>query len=255
MKTAWLFLSLLVLTAALPASGNAAGIHLSAAASLTDALQALQTAYEQRHPGAKILTNFGSSGTLAKQIVQGAPADIFISANGEWMDYLVKEGRISGGSLRLFAGNSLVFAGEPGNGAAGFAELAALSRIAVGSPRSVPAGRYAEQAMRAAGIYEELLAANKLVMAKDVRQALLYADRGEVDGAFVYATDARLAERARVLFTVPAALHDPIAYPAGLTVAGGKNEAVRSFFAFLTGPEAGAVLKSFGFTLPPAAEQ
>ncbi|MEW6220715.1 MAG: molybdate ABC transporter substrate-binding protein [Thermodesulfobacteriota bacterium] len=235
-----------------PARAAAAEIHLSAAASLSDAVKALAAAFRHGQPQVVIRPNFGSSGALAEQIVQGAPADLFISANRQWMDHLVREGRIEGGSVRVIAANTLVFAGRPGVGVASLAALPQLSRIALGSPRSVPAGQYAEQAMRAVSVYEKMLSANQLVMARDVRQALLYADRGEVDGAFIYKSDALLAGRAVILFTVPAALHERIDCPAGLTPEGSHNEAARSLLDFLATPAALAILERFGFVAPAA---
>ena len=109
----------------------------------------------------------------------------------------------------------------------------------------------AAQAMRAAGVYDKLAEAKKLVMAKDVRQALLYADRGEVDGAFVYRTDALLAQHAVILYAVPADLHDPIIYPVGLTVSGEQNSEARAYYDFLASPAALKILEKYGFT-PPA---
>lgn len=234
----------------LPAVSRAAEIRLSVAASMIDAIKELAAAYTGENPGVTLLPNFGSSGSLAKQIAQGAPADLFISANTKWMDYLVTGGMVDRRTVRFFAANSLVFVGSPQAGIASLEALPSLSRIAIGSPKSVPAGQYAEQAMRSASVYEKLLASNKLVMAKDVRQALLYADRGEVDGAFVYKTDALLTVRAAILFTVPPDQHDPIDYPVGLTPQGESNGAAKSFYDFLTAPPALQILGKFGFSAP-----
>lgn len=228
-------------------TAQAGDIHLSAAASLKNALGDIIAEFAKARPQAVVLTNFGASGALAKQVVQGAPADLFISADDRWVDYLLAEGKGVAESRRVFAANGLVFAGPQGTAATSLTELSGLQRIAIGSPASVPAGRYAEQAMQAAGVYEELARAKKLVMAQDVRQALLYADRGEVDGAFVYATDALLAGRAKVLFAVPENLHDPIIYPMIMTAAGATRSEVRQFHAWLAGPEAAAVLRKYGF--------
>lgn len=238
-----------------PTIAQAAVINLCVAASMTDATKELAAAFHKKNPGVSILPDFGSSGSLAKQINLGAPADLFVSANKKWMAYLVQEGKIERNTVRILACNSLVFIGAPQAGVSSLAGVPSLSRIAIGSPQSVPAGQYAEQAMRAVGIYENLLQKNKLVMAKDVRQALLYADRREVAGAFVYKTDALLAEHAVILFTVPARLHDRIDYPVGLTPEGGKNKAARSFYSYLASPEALAVLEKFGFTAPPSSKE
>ena len=137
--------------------------------------------------------------------------------------------------------------GRAAHPAHGMQDLPSLKRIAIGSPASVPAGQYAKQALTHAGLYEKLLKANKLVMAKDVRQALVYADRGETDGAFVYKTDALLAKKAKILFQVPQTLYPRVVYPMGLTVEGAKNPDARSFFAFLGTAEAKKVLATYGF--------
>lgn len=239
--------------ASFPAISHCSEIRLSVAASMTDAIRELAAAFSPEHHEVSMLINSGSSGSLAKQIVHGAPADLFISANVKWMDYLVREGKINRTTVRVCAGNSLVFVGSSNIAVSSLDAIPSLSRIAIGSPQSVPAGQYAEQALRAAGFYEDLRDRNRLVMAKDVRQALLYADRGEVDGAFIYKTDALQAERAVIRFTVPQNLHDRIDYTAGLTPEGRRNEAARSFHTFLTGPEALTILVKYGFSAPALA--
>jgi molybdate transport system substrate-binding protein len=124
-------------------------------------------------------------------------------------------------------------------------DLIKLERIAIGSPKSVPAGEYATEAFKKSGIEKQL--EKKLVMAKDVRECLMYAERGEVDGAFVYKTDALQAKQARILFTVPQELYPRVTYPMALTVAGAKNKDAGAFFAYLHGDEAKAVLAKYGF--------
>ena len=230
-----------------PTTALAGDIHLSAATSLKNALGDIIAEFAKARPDAVVLTNFGASGALAKHVIQGAPADLFISADDKWVDFLVTEGKGVENSRRVLAANRLVFAGPQETPAKSLADLTGLQRIAIGSPASVPAGRYAEQAMQATDVYAELTQKKKLVMAQDVRQALLYADRGEVDGAFVYATDALLAGRAQVLFEVPESLHDPIVYPMIMTKAGASRPEVQQFFTWLTGPEATAILQKYGF--------
>lgn len=240
-----ILLPILFLLAAVPAA--AGEIRLSAAASLTEAVKQIAAVYVRRHPGVRIHPNFGGSGMLAKQIAQGAPVDIFLSANPDWMSFLVQEKRIAAGAVQNLAGNSLVFVGSPERPVATLAELDRLRRLALGSPRSVPAGQYAQEALQYAGLYERLAAAGKLVLAQDVRQALVWADRGEVDGAFVYRTDLPLAKNAVLLFTVPPELHSPLCYPMGLTTAGAKNPDAVAFYAFLKSPEAQRILANYGF--------
>ncbi len=229
------------------AIAQAQNIHLSVAASMTDAFNMITAGFAAQHPEAKFQLNFASSGSLAKQIEQGAPADIYVSANPKWMKYLVEKQLIEPGSEQIFAYNKLVFVGEKKATDLHLESLVKLERIALGSPQSVPAGQYAKQAMERAGIYSTLEKDNKLIMAKDVRQALIYADRGEVDGAFVYKTDALLATNAQILFIVPDKLYDRVSYPMALTVAGAKNELVKTFYAFLSSPETVAILSKYGF--------
>ncbi len=229
------------------AAVQAETINLSVAASMTDAFKELMAGFKIKHPAADFLPNFASSGSLAKQIEQGAPADLFVSANPKWMKYLVEKGLIAAGSNRIFAYNQLVFVGEKKSAPISLDSLATLERIALGSPKSVPAGQYAKQAMERAGVYADLEKHKKLVMAKDVRQALMYADRGEVDGAFVYKTDALLAEHAVILFTVPKDLYDRVCYPVALTNSGAKKAMAKAFYDYLDSPEAIAILTRYGF--------
>lgn len=242
-----LLLLLLIILSFLPVPARADEIRLSVAASMTEAVKELSAGYRANHPEVAIMPNFGGSGALAKQISQGAPADLFISANPEWMDFLIKAGRISPATVRPFARNSLVVIGNPALMINDLTALTTLARIAIGSPRSVPAGQYAAQALRAVGIYAQLAGSGKLVIAQDVRQALLYAERGEVDAALVYKTDALLAQRAVIVYAVPPELHGAIIYPMGLTMTGGAKPAARAFSKYLATPAATAVLKKYGF--------
>lgn len=244
----------LLLCAPTNTSARTATVRLAAAASMTDAVRELIQAFTATHPGVTIQPNFASSGSLAKQIIHGAPVDLYISANERWMNWLVENRAIEPGTARILAHNALVFIGPSTTRARTMQDLTSLARIGIGSPKSVPAGQYAAQAMENGGIYRQLLEDRRLVMAKDVRQALLYADRGEVDGAFVYRTDARLARKSTVLFTVPPELHDPVAYTLGLTPGGRQNPEAQAFYSFVTGPQAAGILKSYGFT-PPGGKQ
>lgn len=227
----------------------AAEVRLSVALSMSDAAKELIATYQKQLAEVSLLPNFASSGALAKQISQGAPTDIFISANPKWMNYLVKEGRISAKNVRTFAHNSLVFVGQKEKRFAvnKLEDLVTLERVAIGSPKSTPVGQYAEQALKAAGIYAQL--ATKLVMAKDVRQALVYADRGEADGAIVYKTDALLAQQAVILLEVPQSLYDEVTYPVGLTIEGAAKPEALAFFEFLQTKEASEVLTKYGFVV------
>lgn len=222
----------------------AGDINLSVAASLKEVINELSAGFAKKHAGVKFVRNYGASGALAKQIESGAPSDIFISANMEWMDYLKNKKLVDISSIGTFTYNTLVFAGAPGK-ASTMQDLIKLDRIAIGSPKSVPAGGYAMEAFKKAGIDKQL--EKKLVMAKDVRECLMYVERGEVDGAFVYKTDALLAKQAKILFTVSQELYPRVTYPMSLTAAGAKNKDAAEFFAYLHEDEAKAVLTKYGF--------
>ena len=247
MKLRSLLLLTLFITLMSPMSSHAETVYLSVAASMTDAFKEIISTFAKEHPNAQVLPNFASSGSLAKQINQGAPAHIYVSANPKWMKFLVENKMITKGSDHIFAYNKLVFVAPPKTTITELAEVTNLKRIAIGSPESVPAGQYAKQAMEATGIYANLVSAKKLVMAKDVRQALLYADRGEVDGSFVYKTDALLARKAKILFTVPDKLYNRVAYPLALTKAGVESKTAQAFYEFMATPGTVAILKKYGF--------
>ena len=236
--------TLCLLFLAVPAM--AGDVNLSIAASLKEVINELSDSFAKKNPDVKFLKNYGASGALAKQIENGAPADIFISANLEWMDYLKNKKLVDTGSISTFANNILVFAGSDGK-ASSMQDLPKLEKIAIGSPKSVPAGEYAMKALKKSGIDKQL--EKKLVMARDVRDCLMYAERGEVDGAFVYRTDALQAKQAKILFVVPQELYPRVVYPMALTVTGAKNADVKAFYRFLQSEEAGTVLGKYGFVV------
>ena len=225
---------------------HAADLNLSVAASLREVVTELSDNFAKANAGVNIQSNFGASGALAKQIENGAPADLFFSANVEWMDYLEKRKLIDEKNVSTFAYNVVVFVGKPDLKVSRLRDVTTLDKIAIGSPESVPAGQYAMDAFKNAGIDKQLQ--GKLVMARDVRACLLYADRGEVDGAFVYKTDAEeMARNVKILFAVPQNLYPRVTYPVGLTVAGAKKAEAVAFFKFLQSGETRAVLAKHGF--------
>jgi len=239
------FLVLLLAFYSQPARGER--VVVFAAASLHDVMDELTASFAVQHSGAEFIRNHAASGTLARQIAAGAPADIYLSANPRWLDFLMEKDRIAEGRVATLARNDLVFIGREALEIVQLEDLLQLERIALGSPSSVPAGEYAVHALEAAGLYGILEQQSRLVMARDVRQALIYADRGEVDGAFVYRTDGRMAKRAVIHFAVPGALYPEVFYPMALTTRGAKNKAADEFFHFLQGEKAQRILERHGF--------
>ena len=199
---------------------------------------------------------FAASSTLARQIEQGAPADLFLSADEQWMDYAEQRGLILPETRRAVLGNALVLI-APADSRAGpvtltpGAELAKLlgddGRLAVGDPAHVPAGIYAAAALTSLGLWQAL--APRLARAENVRAALLLVERGEAPLGIVYATDAAASRRVRVLGTFPADSHPPISYPFALTQRGAGNAAAHDLLAYLSGPQAAETWRRYGFTL------
>jgi molybdate transport system substrate-binding protein len=232
-------------------AAHAADITVSAASSLSQAMRDIAPLFEAVHPGARVALNFGASGALLQQIARGAPADVFASADALTMDQAQAQGLVAPRQRRDLASNTLVVVVPAGASLVpkAIAELAqpSFARIAIGLPASVPAGRYAQSALEAAGLWRAIQP--KVVGANNVRQALDYVARGEVDAAFVYATDAALMpERVRVALSVPTAT--PIRYPiAPLAAAPHAADAV-SFVDFLFTPAAQAVFARHGFGKP-----
>ena len=226
---------------------HAVDINLHAAASMKEAVTELTDLFARNNPGVRFQSNFGASGALAKQIENGAPADWFVSANLELMDYLKNKKLIDEKSINTFAYNSLVFVGKPDSKVKTLQDIITLDKIAIGSPQSVPAGEYAVVAFKKVGLEKQL--ENKLVMAKDVRACLTYADNGEVSGAFVYRTDAALAKNAKILFAVSQDLYPRVTYPMGITLAGSKKAEAVAFYRYLQSPEAEKVLLRYGFVV------
>jgi molybdate transport system substrate-binding protein len=223
-------------------------VWISAAASMKDVMTESAKIYRKKNPSVSIVGNFGASGALAKQIENWAPTDIFVSANREWVDYLTKKKFLLPEKICPFAYNTLVFVGK--GTVKNFPDLVNLGRIAIASPRSAPAGAYAMEALERSGWLEKLK--KKLIMARDVREALAYAEREEVDGAFVYRTDALLAKEAKILFVVPSKFHAPILYPLAMTRKGSAKKGAIAYYHFLQGNEVRGALKRYGFTVPPS---
>jgi molybdate transport system substrate-binding protein len=222
------------------------------AASLTNVLQDLGDAFTKESSVA-VKFSFASSSTLARQIEQGAPADVFMSADKEWMDYLQTRHLIQEASRRDVAGNRLVLIAPVDSTikleiAPNFPLADALGKghLATGDPAAVPVGRYAEAALTKLGVWSQVQ--DRIVRAESVRSALAFVDRGEAPLGIVYQTDALVDRNVRVVAVFPADTHPPIVYPVALTRSAQTGAA--RFVAFITSPAARATFKSYGF-LPP----
>lgn len=241
-------------------AGSASGAELtvSAAVSLTEAFGELVTRYETEHPGDRVQLNFAASGVLLQQLDQGAPVDVFASADQTTMNTAESRGLLAVDSRRDFARNTLVLVVPADSGLviANLGDLASLAnpgstasagieRIAIGNPDFVPAGRYARVALEKAGLWSAL--EGKLINTQNVRQALDYVARGEVDAGFVYATDASLrADNLRVALV----LAEPVSYPVAVT-GNARDPALASrFIDYLLSPASQDTLARYGF-LPP----
>jgi molybdate transport system substrate-binding protein len=226
---------------------RAATVLVFAAASLTESLQEIAAAYEKQS-GDKIVFNFAASGTLARQIEEGAPADIFFSADEAKADALEKKGLLVKETRKSLLGNSLVIVTPPDSAAIQSpADLtnAAVKRVALGDPRIVPAGTYAKAYLEKSGLWAGV--EPKVVPCENVRAVLAAVESGNVDAGVVYKTDAAISKKVKVAFEVPAADGPKISYPAALVANAPHPDAAKKFLGCLTGSEADAVFARHGF--------
>ena len=238
-------------------AGMGAGCHapshtvltLSVAASLKDAMAEIEAGYRRDHAEVEFRNNYGSSGTLAAQIGQGAPVDLFVSAAAKPMNDLEAKMLLAAGTRRNLLRNSLVLIAPRDSKLKDFQGLADASvrTIALGDPASVPAGQYGRQTLAALQLLDKVNA--KLVLARDVRQVLTYVETGDADAGLVYATDARISSRVRVVAAAPEAAHDPIVYPVAAIKGRTNEDAARKFVEYLGTPAAQAIFQKHGFTI------
>ena len=248
----WLGIGLLWLTTgfglALPIQA-AEQITVFAAASATNAVQDLATLYE-KEKGVKVVTSFAAASALAKQIEQGAPADVFVSADLKWMDYLDDKGKIVKASRRNLFGNRVVLVAPKGKAfpvklEKGFDLPGAFQGRWCSCNPDVPIGRYSQQALTALGWWAAL--EPRLAAAPDVRSALAFVERGECAVGIVYETDAKVSDKVEVLGVFPADTHSPVLYPVALVQ--GAKPAAQGFLDFLRTPAATKVFRQYGFTV------
>jgi molybdate transport system substrate-binding protein len=224
-------------------------LTISAAASLKDVVVEIETVYQRSHAKITFANNLGSSGTLAAQIVQGAPVDLFISAATGPMDEVEKNGLIIAGTRRNLLRNTLVLIAPLDSRLRDFHGLTdkSVRILALGDPASVPAGHYGSQTLTELHLIDTLK--TKFALAKDVRQVLTYVETGNADAGIVYATDAMTSGRVRVVAVAPESSHDAIIYPAAVIVGGHKVAAASQFLEFLNSSEAHTIFRKHGFTI------
>ncbi len=235
-----------------PALAADAEVVVFAAASTTNAISEIGDLFAAHKLG-RITTSFASSSTLAKQIASGAPADVYLSANKKWMDFLEEKNTVDKATRVDLLGNRIVLIApvdaalqtvEIKSGLDLAALLGADGRLSMGDPDHVPAGMYGKKAMVNLGLWDQVK--DRLAPMKDVRAALVLVERSEAPLGQVYATDAAISKKVRVVGTFPLESHPPIVYPVA-AVAGGKADAAASFIAFLKTPESRAVFEKYGF--------
>lgn len=225
-------------------------IMVSAAASMKDSLTELQKEYAVKTPGVKLTFVFGGSGTLQQQIEQGAPVDLFISAGKTQMDALEQKNLLVKESKVDLVGNELVLVtGKDNTKVTSLEDLtkADVEKISIGTPESVPAGKYAQESLINLKLWDSLQSKSKFVLAKDVTQVLNYVETGNVEAGFVYQSDAQGSTKVKVVTVVPSSSHKPIAYPAAVISASKNKQVVEDFLKYLQSSDAQQIFVKYGF--------
>lgn len=232
-----------------PANAQSTTLLIAAAASLQDALKEIDPLFKSANQGMTVNYNFAASGSLQQQIEQGAPVDLFISAATKQMDALQKKNLIAIDTRRNLLTNTLELV-VPRNSTLGIASFEQLTepkvkRIAIGEPRSVPAGQYAQEVFKKQGIWQQLQ--SKFVYGNSVRNVLGTVESGNADAGVVYASDARITDRVKQVATASSQLHSPIVYPMAIVAASRNQLAARTYAKFLTSQQARDIFKKYGF--------
>ena len=233
-----------------PSVAVAAEVNVLTAASLTDALKEIAATYE-KESGDKVVFNFGASSTLARQIREGAPADVFLSADEAKMDGLEKAGLLAPGTRKSVLSNTLaiVVLSDSALAISKASDLVGsqVRSIALAEPQTVPAGIYAKEYLRKAGLWQSVI--DKVIPTENVRAALAAVESGNVDAGIVYKTDALISKKVRVAFEVPAQEGPAISYPFAALKESASPEAARRLLAYLHSKAARDVFAKYGFLL------
>lgn len=226
-------------------------LTISAAVSLSDALNEIKTKFEKKYKNVIIMYNLGGSGALKQQILQGAPTDIFISAANDQFKDLTERGIIDSQKQTNLLKNKLVLITNKENSSQikGFDDLKndTIKRVAIGTPEFVPAGMYAKQTLQHLSLWGPIN--SKLIQTKDVRQVLTYVETKNVDAGIVYMTDAKISNKVRILQTANENDHDPIIYPAGIIKNSLHKKEATLFYDYLKSKFAQTIFKKYGFTV------
>ena len=222
-------------------------LNISAAASLKEAMADLEAAYTSKNPEISFVVNYGSSGSLQQQIEQGAPCDLFISAGEKQMTALDEEGLLLDGTNKDLVKNSLVLISSNNSEITSIDSLTSdtVSKIALGEPSSVPAGKYADETLTSLAIKDSLN--NKLVFAKDVKEVLAWTASGNADAGFVYLSDALSSDGVKIVETISEEYHSPITYPVAIIKDSDDIDAAKAFEDFLFTDEAQEIFEKYGY--------
>ncbi len=226
-------------------------LNISAAVSLKDALAEIQKNYQTKNPNVKLVFNLGASGALQKQIEQGAPADIFISAAPKQMNELEAKNLVNKATRKNLVENKLVVV-VPKDTKLNITKYEDLTqkdvqKIALGETATVPAGQYAQEVLQKLGLWDKLQ--ERVVFAKDVRTVLAYTETGNVEAGIVYKTDAIASDKVKVAAVAPEGSHQPILYPIAVTTATKQQQAAEAFSEYLFSPESKAIFEKNGFVM------
>lgn len=220
-------------------------ITISAAASLADAMNEIASDFHKQ-TGIKVHINLAASGSLEKQIEEGAPTDLFISASNNYVDRLIKLGLVDKKDVKPLLSNQLVLiTNKSHQSITHLSDLPDINKLAIGTPEIVPAGLYAKESLTALHLWQKVKP--KLVYTKDVRQVLSYVETGNADAGLVYRSDAKISSKVKIVSSLPTSSHQPIVYPCAIIKTSSANTAAIKMFHYLQSEKAGKVFRKYGF--------